>query len=61
MKGNDMTYVEWYQTIEKPRLAAITPAEREANAVSHAVAFDGDCYRCTNCEISSWNAWQRSC
>lgn len=57
----NMTYAEWYQTIEKPRLAAITPEERAANAASHIIAFDGDCDRCINCEIGSWNAWQRPC
>ena len=58
---SNLTYAEWYQTIEKPRLAAITAEERTANAASHTIWFDGDCHRCMDCEIGSWNAWQRPC
>ena len=56
-----MTYAEWYQQIEKPRLEAITPAEREANAASHHIGVVDDCYRCLDCEIGSWNAWKQHC
>ena len=56
-----MTYAEWYQTVEKPRLEAISPATRYDNARSHRIAFDGDCDRCMDCEIGSWNAWQKEC
>ena len=58
---NTMTYAEWYQQIEKPRLEAITPAEREANAASHHIGVVDDCYRCLDCEIGSWNAWKQHC
>jgi len=58
---NTMTYAEWYQTVEKPRLDSLTPADREANAVSHRIGIIDDCYRCLNCEIGSWNAWQKEC
>lgn len=61
MKTEGMTYAEWYQTVEKPRLAAITPEVRAINAYSHRIAFDGDCDRCADCEIGSWNAWQKLC
>ena len=60
-RKDQMTYAEWYQTIEKPRLAAITPAERAANAASHRIGAVDDCERCIDCEIGSWNAWQRRC
>lgn len=58
---NGMTYAEWYQTVEKPRLDAITPEERDSNASSHRIGVVDDCYRCIRCEIGSWNAWQRPC
>jgi hypothetical protein len=58
---NGMTYAEWYQTIEKPRLAAITPEERARNAASHIIGNVDDCARCINCEIGSWNAWKSEC
>lgn len=61
MRDMTMTYAEWYQTIEKPRLEAITPEERAANAASHFIGAVDDCYRCVDCEIGSWNAWQRPC
>jgi hypothetical protein len=67
-KGNEMkpstfqgTYAEWYQTIEKPRLAAITPEVRARNAASHIIGNVDDCARCINCEIGSWNAWKSEC
>ena len=56
-----MTYAEWYQTVEKPRLAAITPEQREANANSHHIGNIDDVARCVNCEIGSWNAWKEMC
>lgn len=58
---NGMSYAEWYQTVEKPRLEAITPEEREANDASHHIGVVDDCYRCIRCEIGSWNAWQMPC
>ena len=58
---SNLTYAEWYQTIEKPRLAAITPAEREANANSHIIGVVDECYACINCECKSWNTWKARC
>lgn len=58
---NGMTYAEWYQTVEKPRLAAITPEVREANANSHMIGNIDDVARCIRCEIASWNSWQKEC
>lgn len=55
------TYAEWYQQIEKPRLAAITPEERERNAASHIIGVVDECYACIRCECKSWNTWQREC
>lgn len=39
----------------------LTPAERDANARSHAIGVVDDCYRCVYCEIGSWNAWKEMC
>lgn len=61
MKTEGMTYAEWYQTIEKPRLDAIQPATRYDNARSHRIGVVDDCHRCVDCEIAAWNAWQRLC
>ena len=61
MSRNGMTYAEWYQKVEKPRLAAITAEQRAANADSHRIGIVDDCERCVNCEIGSWNAWQKPC
>ena len=58
---SNLTYAEWYQTIEKPRLAAITPAEREANANSHIIGVVDECYACTRCECKAWNTWKVAC
>lgn len=58
---NGMTYAEWYQTVEKPRLAAITPEEREANANSHMIGNIDEVARCIRCEIASWNSWKKEC
>ena len=58
---NGMTYAEWYQQIEKPRLEAITPEVRAINEYSHRIGVVDDCYRCIDCEIGSWNAWQTLC
>lgn len=56
-----LSYGEWYQTIEKPRLEAIPESVREANADSHWIGVVDDCYRCTKCEVGSWNAWKVAC
>lgn len=56
-----MTYAEWYQTYEKPRLAAISPEARAINTYSHRIGNVDDCARCMDCEIGAWNAWQQLC
>lgn len=56
-----LTYGEWYQTIEKPRLAAIPESVKDANYASHMIGNIDGVARCIRCEIGSWNAWQRSC
>ena len=56
-----MTYAEWYQTVEKPRLAAIPADVREANDKSHAYGVIDDCERCLNCEVGIWNGWKEAC
>lgn len=56
-----LSYGEWYQTIEKPRLEAIPENVREANLASHWISVVDDCYRCTKCEVGSWNAWKVRC
>jgi hypothetical protein len=56
-----MSYADWYQTYEKPRLEAITPEQRALNSYSHRIGTVDDCARCVDCEIGAWNAWQRLC
>ena len=56
-----MTYAEWYQKVEKPRLEAITPEQRAINTYSHRIGNVDDCARCIDCEIGSWNAWKQLC
>ena len=56
-----LSYAEWYQTIEKPRLEAIPEEMRQANDASHQIGVVDDCYRCLDCEIGSWNAWKMAC
>lgn len=56
-----MTYAEWYQTIEKPRLALITPEVRKANAASHTFGWIDATERCIYCEVGAWNAWKEMC
>lgn len=56
-----MTYAEWYQKVEKPRLEAITPEQRSINTYSHRIGNVDDCVRCVDCEIGSWNAWKELC
>ena len=56
-----LSYAEWYQQIEKPRLEAIPEEVRQANDASHHIGVVDDCYRCMDCEIGSWNAWQQPC
>ena len=56
-----LSYAEWYQQIEKPRLEAIPEKVKIANAASHHIGVIDDCYRCMDCEIGSWNAWQQPC
>ena len=61
MRTLGLTYGEWYQQIEKPRLEAIPDSVKIANAASHSIGVVDDCYRCINCEIGSWNAWKQPC
>ena len=61
MRTLGLTYGEWYQTIEKPRLEAIPQDVRQANASSHRIGNVDDVSRCIRCEIGSWNAWQMPC
>ena len=61
MRTYGLTYGQWYQQIEKPRLEAIPESVKIANANSHHIGVVDDCYRCINCEIGSWNAWQQPC
>lgn len=56
-----LSYAEWYQTVEKVRLSAITPEERAHNAASHVIGNVDGVARCIDCEIGSWNAWQKEC
>lgn len=56
-----LTYAEWYQKYEKPRLDAITLEQRKINAASHYIGVVDDCARCVDCEIGAWNAWQQMC
>ena len=61
MTRNGMTYAEWYQTVEKPRLDAITPEQRAINSYSHHIGNVDDCARCIDCEVAEWNAWKTLC
>lgn len=61
MKTEGMTYAEWYQTVEKPRLAAITPEQRAINEYSHRIGNVDDVARCIKCEVGAWNAWTKLC
>ena len=56
-----LSYAEWYQQIEKPRLMAIPAEARQANADSHMIGDIDDVARCIRCEIASWNSWQKEC
>lgn len=56
-----LSYAEWYQTIEKPRLEAIPQNVREANAASHVIGFVDECSACIHCECKSWNTWKVAC
>ena len=56
-----LSYAEWYQTIEKPRLEAIPQDMREANANSHVIGFVDECSACIKCECKSWNTWKVAC
>ena len=58
---NTMTYAEWYQTVEKPRLAKITIAERMVNDNTHDYATLDEVVRCKNCEVGYWNGWKAAC
>ena len=46
---------------ENARVAALTDAEKIANAKSHVIGNVDDCARCIHCEIGSWNAWKSHC
>jgi hypothetical protein len=61
MKTLGLTYGEWYQKIEKPRLEAIPESVKIANANSHYIGIVDECYACVNCEIKSHNAWKSPC
>jgi hypothetical protein len=56
-----MTYAEWFQTVRKPQLDAITPDQRRHNTATHTIGTVDDCARCTRCEIAAWNSWQQPC
>ena len=56
-----MSYAEWYQTVEKPRLAKITIAERMVNDNSHHYGTIDDCTRCLHCEVLVTNGWKAAC
>ena len=56
-----LSYGEWYQTIEKPRLEAIPESVKDANAASHIIGNVDDVARCIRCEIASWNSWKMEC
>lgn len=56
-----MTYAEWYQKVEKPRLAAISDDTRAVNAETHWIGNVDGVSRCLKCEIASWNSWQTPC
>lgn len=60
MTNSTLTYPQRW-ALEKARLEALPLEERKANAASHRIVFDGDCNRCMDCEIGSWNAWQKPC
>ena len=51
----NMTYAEWYQTIEKPRLEAISLEEKTANVDSHTIGVVDECLACIYCECKAWN------
>lgn len=40
---------------------SLTDEQKNANANSHFIGRVDDCYRCVNCEVGSWNAWQFPC
>jgi hypothetical protein len=61
MRTLGLTYGEWYQQIEKPRLEAIPSEVREANAASHIIGVVDECYACIKCECKSWNTWKVVC
>jgi hypothetical protein len=58
---SNLTYAEWYQTVEKPRLAKITIAERMVNDMSHRYGTVDDVRRCVHCEVAAWNGWKVMC
>jgi hypothetical protein len=64
-KGNKMTKIigTWEERMaaENARVAALTDAEKIANAKSHVIGNVDDCARCIHCEIGSWNAWKSHC
>lgn len=55
------TYAEWYQNVEKPRLAAIPMHVRMENDHSHRYGAVDDCVRCIHCEVAVWNGWKVNC
>ena len=58
---NTMTYAEWYQTVEKPRLDSLSDFDRRVNSESHTFGRIDDVLRCLNCEIGIWNGWKAAC
>ena len=56
-----LSYGEWYQTIEKPRLEAIPDEVRQANDATHTIGVVDECFACTKCECKAWNTWKAPC
>lgn len=56
-----LSYAEWYQTIEKPRLASIPNEVRESNTASHSIGMVNETYSCIYCECKAWNSWEVPC
>ena len=61
METLGLTYGQWYQQIEKPRLEAMPESVRIANAESHILGVVDECYACIKCECKQWNTWKKPC
>ena len=55
-----LTYPQRW-ALEKSRLEALPLEVKQANAASHRIGNVDECARCIDCEIGSWNAWQKEC